>query len=192
MTKSNANTRNRLIDITIGTFVFVVIGINIWSFLLAPEPAVHPLTGTVAPDFNLPLASSHEDRLSSLRQHRGKVVLLDFWATFCKPCKKQMPILEELKKEFPDDHFSIISINTDDPRTPKRSATVARFLQQGGYTFPVVLGSGQTLADYKIRRIPTLVIVDQAGVIANTHTGLTSKGELLDAIQQLLNAPDNS
>ncbi|MEO1267207.1 MAG: TlpA disulfide reductase family protein [Myxococcota bacterium] len=190
---SEESFANKVINVALGALVVSVLGFNVWHFVVRQEPP-HPLQDQPAPEFALPQLTPQGQLTApmALSAQRGKVVLLDFWATYCGPCKKQMPILQQLHKELPADRFTIISINTDNPRQPGRLQMVSEFVKAGGYQFPIVLDTGTAMSTYQVRRIPTLVLVTPDGRIHYAHTGLSSKEELMAQVQKLLQAPDNS
>ncbi|MBH24237.1 MAG: hypothetical protein CMH57_07270 [Myxococcales bacterium] len=191
--KPQQSLTNTLINVGLGLVLVAVLAFNVWHYLGRQDPP-HPLEGQPAPEFTLPQITPEGELKPplALSGMRGKVVLLDFWATYCGPCKKQMPILQELHKELPPDRFAIITVNTDHPRLKGRQELVASFVKAGGYQFPIVLDDGGAMSSYQVKRIPTLVFVGPEGTIRRAHTGLSSREELLKQVQELLNAPDNS
>lgn len=143
------------------------------------EPvAVDPLGP--APAFRLPLLSGGELDLESLR---GRLVVLDFWATWCAPCEVQMPILDALWREAGDEGVVVvgISVDTDPP------GEVAAWVAERGFEYPIVLGD-QTLAmRYGVLGFPSLVLVDRDGRIQARHTGVWRRDEIdahLEAIRR--------
>ncbi len=179
-------TRDKLVVYSLGALLAVLVALNLGWFLRGG--ADHDdLLDQPAPTFAVPrLDQQGELRLDDLR---GRVVLLDFWAIYCGPCKRQMPALQELHRDLQGKDVTILSINTDDPREADRAQRVQDYIQQGGYTFPVALDSGATARDFGVQRIPTLVIIDREGSIRYIHTGLAPKEELAREIQRLLAAP---
>lgn len=117
-----------------------------------------------------------------LTEHRGKVVLLDFWATWCPPCREQMPVIEKLSRDKAlADKVQIFSINTDEP-APDRLQVVRAFIKQRGYTMKTLVDTGVAANSYQIFSIPTLVIITPAGQIQSLRQGVHSEQELRELI----------
>ncbi|HMD50645.1 MAG TPA: redoxin domain-containing protein [Bryobacteraceae bacterium] len=136
------------------------------------------LSGKDAADFKL---SSLEGKEFSLQALRGKVVLLDFWATWCGPCRKDMPALEKLYGEFRDRGLVMFGINVGEEK-----ATVTKFLEANKLTYPILLaGQAEMLQSYSVTAFPTLVLVDREGIIFLYHVGSGSEAELRDALGRL-------
>lgn len=183
--------KDKIITWGLGGLLTVLIGLNVWWFLTRGQ-SHHALLDKPAPEIQLPVLDTAQGRGAGafrLSEHRGKVVLLDFWAVYCGPCKRQMPILEQVKSKLDGEAFEIVSVNTDDPREDDRSQRVASYVQQGGYSFTVVLDSGVAGYNFSVERIPTLVLVDKEGVVRYVHTGLSSQDALEAEIRKLLDAP---
>jgi peroxiredoxin len=133
-----------------------------------------------APDFTLYTLDGEEVRLSD---YLGKVVIIDFWATWCAPCRKGIPDLVSIQNEFKDD-LVVIGISLDPPATQDE---LAPFIKQYGINYPVVLGNIKVSDAYgNIQAIPTSFIIDQEGNIINKHIGLVPKSKLLEEINSLL------
>ena len=185
MSQQESSKRTQIINIALGLAVALLIGINAWSAMHDSSDQTHVMTGKPAPDFTL--KQTGEAQALSLSQYKGKVVLLDFWALYCKPCLKQMPILEEVQRSFQGQPFTVISVNSDHHLTPGRNERIHNLVRDGGFSFPIVLDTGQTIKDYQISKIPAFFLIDAEGVIQEAHSGLSSKRELSDAIARLLN-----
>ncbi len=125
----------------------------------------------VAPDFTLEDLSGSSFSLSMMR---GRAVLLDFWASWCGPCRAEMPVLERLHREFAGRGLLVVGVNVDEPRE-----TAARFIQQQGYTFTVLLDRRLEAAMlYDARALPTLVLVDAEGNVKAYSHGTQSEAEV--------------
>lgn len=122
--------------------------------------------GTVAPAFSLPQLSNPEIRISSA-DLAGKVVYLDFWASWCGPCRISVPEINELQASLGSDHFEVIAINLDEnPEAAKK------FLKR----FPVVYSvltdpEGNVAEAYQLPGMPTSYVIDRNGNISLTHVG---------------------
>ncbi len=145
-----------------------------------------PLTvGKVAPDFELPDLTEQEVRLSD---YRGKVVFLNFWATWCKPCKEEMPSMEVLYREFKDDGLVVLAVSIDRVTTKD---DIPPFVKSMDLSFPVLVDSwGQTDKRYKLMGVPETYIIDQEGVLREKIIGPRDWTRLdnLQVVTQLLDA----
>jgi peroxiredoxin len=140
--------------------------------------------GQKAPDFKAP-ALDGKSRLS-LSAYRGKVVYLDFWASWCPPCLTSLPQLEELRKQFPADQFQILAVNVDqDPQKARK------FLERTRIGYPSATDpKGSIPASFGIETMPTSFLIDRNGVIRYVHHGFR-KGDtapLRERIAQLIGA----
>jgi cytochrome c biogenesis protein CcmG/thiol:disulfide interchange protein DsbE len=147
---------------------------------------IRPLQeGKPAPNFTFP---DLEGRKVSLSDFRGKVVLVNIWATWCPPCRDEMPSMQKLYERFKGEHFEIVavSINTDG-----REA-VARFMQQMNLTFPALLDPKEKIRSlYGITGVPESFIVDREGILVNKVIGPMdwSSPPVFDFFQELIQRP---
>ena len=119
----------------------------------------------------------------SLADFKGKVVILDFWATWCAPCRDEIPGFVELQKKFADQGLVVIGISLDQ----EGAAFVQRFVKQHGVTYPVVLGDPEVAAAYDgIDALPTTFIIDRAGKVVKGHRGFTEQAKFEADITPLL------
>lgn len=149
-----------------------------------------PLTvGKEAPDFELP---NLDDKPVRLSDYRGKVVFLNFWATWCKPCREEMPSMEVLYKNFEQDGLVVLAVSIDRVTTKK---DIPPFVKSLGLTFPILVDSwGQTDKRYKLMGVPETYIIDRQGVLREKVIG-PRDWALLDnfqAITSLLKAGSKS
>lgn len=138
------------------------------------------LSSDKAPDFSL---KSVDGKTVKLSDYKGKVVIIDFWATWCPPCRKGIPDLISIQNEFKD-KVVIIGISLDREKTIK---DVPGFVKSYGINYPVVYGDDKVVIDYGgIQSIPTAFVIDKNGNIADSHVGLTDKDTYVNKIKELL------
>ena len=124
-----------------------------------------PEAGLLAPDFTLRDLEGKQVRLS---QYRGKVVLLNFWATWCAPCRLEMPTMEKAYRKYKDQGFEVVAVSVD--AGPK--SAVLQFLQEFGLTFQVLLDPHMDiLHQFHSFSLPTSVVIDRRGVIRSRELG---------------------
>ncbi len=133
-----------------------------------------------APDFALKDA---DGKVVHLSDYKGKVVLLDFWATWCGPCKIEIPWFMEMQRQNKDRGFEVVGVAMDD----EGWEAVKPFISQLGVNYRVVIGNDTTAQLYGgVDALPTTFLIDRSGKIAAVHIGLTSKKDFEDAVEQLL------
>jgi thiol-disulfide isomerase/thioredoxin len=138
------------------------------------------LIGNVAPDFELPALDGKNLRLSDLR---GKAVLLNFWATYCGPCKIEMPWFVELQKEYGPQGFQIVGVAMDDASTED----IAKFAREMGVNYPILLGKesvGQSYGGVSV--LPTTFFLDRDGKLIAREFGLQSRSVFVDHIKKAM------
>ena len=146
--------------------------------LPAAAAAAAVAVGDSAPPVSLPLLAASSPGTESLAALRGKVVYLDFWASWCGPCRVSFPQLEQLRQELGPRGFEVLAVNVDEVEPD-----ALRFLAQLPVSYPVVRdGSGATPAAYGILGMPTGYLIDRDGVVRLVHQGYRkSDGEVLRA-----------
>lgn len=129
-----------------------------------------------APDFELENLAGEQVKLSDFR---GKTVFLNFWATWCPPCRAEMPSMQSLYETIGNESFEIIAVDLQESRS-----AVASYVEEGGYTFPVLLDSnGRVGATYGARSIPTTFLIDPDGNAIGYLVGSRSwEGEVIEAL----------
>ena len=162
-----------------------------WRLRPAKEPVIpeaggesSPTLAKEAPTFKLPLLAGGE---FDLKAEQGKIVVLDFWATWCGPCIKSIPGLIDAISAFPADRVKLIGLNQGEP-----ADTVKKFLEAREWKLTVALDSAQKVAgQYGVSGIPHTVIVGPDGKVAWVKTGYSPEGpaEAAEAIKKLLEAP---
>jgi len=133
------------------------------------------VVGQPAPDFVLMDVNGHAIRLSDLR---GQVVLVNFWATWCIPCRQELPAIEQVYSEQRDRGFTALEVNEQES-----PADVESFASQIGATPPIVLDSAASvLAQYRFKGLPDSVLVDPQGTVRSVSYGPLSRETLLREI----------
>jgi thiol-disulfide isomerase/thioredoxin len=140
-------------------------------------------SGARLPEIGLQDLAGHRVDLASLK---GKVVLVDFWASWCAPCKQEMPVLERLYQKYKDRGLVVVGVSVDQEGT-----NVGAFLKQLKVSFPIVHDKGHDVANrFKPPRMPSSYIVDRNGVVRNVHGGFragddaTIEGEITKLLAQ--------
>jgi len=127
--------------------------------------------GQKAPDFSLPTLSGPKLSLSSLR---GSVIIIDFWAQWCEPCKKELPQLEKLAKEFAGKDVVVLAVNLD-----KSKENAQRLAAQLGLTMPVLLDpAGSVAGIYDLPKMPTSFLIDKRGIVRFVHEGFEGSADV--------------
>ena len=134
-----------------------------------------------APDFSF---TSHEKQLISNSSLRGKVVLLDFWGTWCPPCRESVPTLRDLQKKYAGKGFELVSVSSDDDEDVWRTFIEAQKMNWSEY----IDLSGEVLSAFNVESFPTYVVLDKDGVMRFRQSGFaqSTEGELVDAINKAL------
>jgi thiol-disulfide isomerase/thioredoxin len=150
--------------------------------LLSPYAHQGPsLAGADAPSFKLKDIAGKE---WTPQQLSGRVVILDFWTTWCTRCREQLPVLEKLTEGFRDREFVILAVDVGEDEAAVRS-----FVEKQGVKLPVLLaGEDAMILAYQVEAYPTLVVIDGAGKVAGYHAGSASETEL----KEFVNPPDLS
>lgn len=158
--------------------IFVTAGL---LALMSVVSAATGLTGQIAPDFALKSGQGENLRLS---EFRGEVVMINFWATWCGPCRQEMPLLDELYGRYQKVGFQLLGVNLDDDQ--RRAEQMAKNL---GVQFPVLYDESKDVSRlYEVNAMPVTVLIDRSGVVRYTHYGYRSGYEenYLDEIRELL------
>ncbi len=136
--------------------------------------------GDNAYDFSLQSVSGKTVKLTD---YKGKVVILDFWATWCGPCRRGIPDLIDIQKKYKN-KVAVLGISLDQDNT---KADLVPFIKNIGINYPVLYANMDVVMNYgNIQAIPTTFIIDQSGKIVYKNIGLTSKSVFIETIDNLL------
>lgn len=138
--------------------------------------------GQPAPQFTLPTLQA--DQPTALKQFAGKVVYLDFWASWCAPCRTSFPLLNKLHEKLKAQGFEVVAVNLDEDK-----ANAEKFLKEFPVSFTVLRDAKGEWADqFVVESMPTSFILDKQGVVQNIHHGFASAdiNELEEKITKLL------
>ncbi|AMQ20871.1 TlpA disulfide reductase family protein [Geobacillus sp. JS12] len=137
--------------------------------------------GNRAPDFALRTLNGEEVRLSDFR---GKKVIVNIWATWCPPCRAEMPDMQAFYEEYKNQGVEIVAVNLT--KSEKNSEQVTRFIETYGITFTVVLDEkGEVSQRYQAQAIPTSYVIDSEGIIRNKMIGPMSKDWMMEQMKQI-------
>jgi DsbE subfamily thiol:disulfide oxidoreductase len=137
--------------------------------------------GAVAPAFELP---SNDGKTLGTAALRGRIVLLNFWASWCGPCRTEMPVLNQLAKQYAARGVTVVGVNVE----PERAAAL-EWLKGTPVNFPVAFDADSRVsASYQVTGMPTTVILDRKGVVRYIHKSYTpgTENEYLDQIRALI------
>ena len=169
-------------------FVIVVVAVVIALMLVVglrmarrtQQSPVSQIKGDVAPDFTL---QSLDGKTVHLSDYRGKAVLLNFWATWCAPCKIEMPWFVELQKQYGPEGLQIVGVAMDDA-SPKE---IADFAKEMGVNYPVLVGKEAVGDEYGgVQFLPESFYIDRNGKVLDKAFGLKGRGEIEDNIKKIV------
>jgi len=153
----------------------------VFSVFAASSLASSGMEGQPAPDFALKSSTGENLRLS---EYRGDVVMINFWATWCGPCRQEMPLLDELYSRYQRVGFNLLGVNIDDD-----SRRAMQMIEELGVNFPVLFDARKEVSKlYKVDAMPVTVIVDREGKVRYIHHGYKPgyEDKYLDQIRSLL------
>ncbi|MGI9234414.1 MAG: TlpA family protein disulfide reductase [Woeseiaceae bacterium] len=158
----------------------VIFGLVV-SILAASSLASSGMEGQPAPDFALKSSSGENLRLS---EYRGDVVMINFWATWCGPCRQEMPLLDELYTRYQRVGFNLLGVNIDDD-----SRRAMKMIDELGVNFPVLFDARKEVSKlYSVEAMPVTILVDREGNVRHVHHGYKPGYEekYLDQVRSLL------
>jgi thiol-disulfide isomerase/thioredoxin len=133
----------------------------------------HPLIGQPAPDFTMKLLGTGEE--VSLSDYRGKPVMVDFWATWCPPCRLEMPWLESVYEAHRSEGFALLGVDAGERVPPSMvEQAVQSFVDEFGVTFPILLGDNTYYVqrEWGVYGLPSAYMISADGVVVDAHTGM--------------------
>ncbi len=139
------------------------------------------MEGQPAPDFALKSSTGENLRLS---EYRGDVVMINFWATWCGPCRQEMPLLDELYQRYQRVGFNLLGVNIDDD-----SRRAMQMIEELGVDFPVLFDDRKEVSRlYEVEAMPVTVLVDRVGTVRYVHHGYKPgyEDKYLDQVRSLL------
>ena len=139
------------------------------------------LEGQLAPDFALKSSTGENLRLS---EYRGDVVMINFWATWCGPCRQEMPLLDQLYTRYERVGFNLLGVNIDDD-----SRRAMQMIEELGVNFPVLFDARKEVSKlYEVEAMPVTVLVDREGTVRYVHHGYKPgyEDKYLDQVRSLL------
>ena len=172
--------------------VIIVVVVAIAAMLIGGQYLAHrgersgtvaaggPKPGTAAPDFAL---QSLDGKTVHLSDFRGKAVLLNFWATWCTPCRLEMPWFVELEKQYGPQGLQVVGVAMDDAGPDK----IAKFAKDMGVNYPVLLGKESVGDEYGgLEYLPTSFYLDREGKVVQRVFGLRSRSDIEDWVKEAL------
>ena len=160
--------KEKIVGLVIVIVALVAFVGSIVRFSLMEKPQIKEKVaikeGTIAPSFTLKDLTGKE---VSLADYRGKLVIIDFWATWCPPCRKELPHIQKVYDKYKDKEVIVLAITSE-----SNIEKVKDFIEEGDYTFPILIdGRREANSAYGIRAIPMLFVLDKEGKIQHTHRG---------------------
>ncbi len=160
----------------------LLIGFAVLPRTFAPHEAAN--VGKEAPDFTVPVVHNGDalpdgalglaTKKLSLSALRGHPVVLDFWATWCGPCRAEAPLLDRVARRYKDRGLMVVGVNTSDD-----DGLAAPFALKHGLSFPIAFDEGNRAAHaYAVENLPTLVVIGKDGKVLAVRTGVTDDAEL--------------
>ena len=174
--------------IIIGLFVGIMIIIESPSFYSTSTnaPTTHNTptaivdVGSKAPLFSQTNVISGS--IIDISKHQGTPIVINFWATWCEPCKEELPHLEEVHSRYTPNNLLVIGVNNGEDVN-----TVKAFANEYKITFPIIIDANLTIQhNYKIRGYPSTIFVDKNGYITKMHVGMMSAQEILTAVSNMI------
>jgi len=155
--------------------VLIVALLVVAAALVSSAVIANLSAGTRAPNFTLPTLDARSFTLANCFKQRGKVVLLDIWATWCPPCRAEIPFIINLQKKYAKKGVMIVGVAIDE-----KKADVSAFVTKMGINYTICLDpNGQAISGkYQVRGIPATYVIDKKGVIRFVHSGFGGAADM--------------
>lgn len=158
----------------IGAVAVIVLGLLFWLYGKGPTG---PFEGNKAPDFSL---VTLRDEPITLHEFKGRPLMVNFWATWCPPCRREMPRIQALYDER-GDQFNLAAVSDE------KATTVEDYLKEFDYTFPFYLDRDRTMHKaYLIQAIPTTIFIDAKGIVRARHTGEMTRSQMEEYLDRIV------
>jgi peroxiredoxin len=166
--------------------IWLVVGVCLAGLYIyskrRPAKAPPNASGNVAPEFTV---TDLDGRKLSLSDYKGKVVLLDFWATWCTPCREEIPHFVEMQNKYGPQGFQVIGVSMDDDAKPVRE-----YYEKYKLNYPVALGDDKLAERFGgVLGLPVNFVIDREGRIQTKHLGATNVATFDDEVSKLLAQP---
>ena len=173
--------RSPLVLVVVGFVVALMLYFGYHQARHGVSSAPRITLSTIAPDFSLESLDGKTMRLSDLR---GKAVLLNFWATWCGPCKIEMPWFVDLQNQYGSQGLQIVGVAMDDAS----KEDIAKFAKDMGVNYPILIGKDSVGDEYGgVNALPQSFLIARDGKVVDKIVGLRGKSEIEDAIKKALN-----
>ncbi|MGE8077465.1 thiol-disulfide oxidoreductase ResA [Peribacillus loiseleuriae] len=168
---------NKLIfRLVLSSILLSAVGYVSYSEFFKGKEVTAAKVGSVAPDFSLKNLNGTE---KTLTDYRGKGVLINFWATYCPPCKKEMPYLENAYQKYKEQGVEILAVNVTEP-----TRLVNQFISQKNITFPILLDrDGLVLDKYQVQNLPITFFINSKGEIMNKVSGELTEEKIEEGLE---------
>lgn len=178
--------------------IFVLVGVIVVSVVLSfggkflPHKnqgtafytdGLSPAEGAVAPDFTLPVLEGADSKSLQLSSLKGKAVLVNLWATWCEPCKFELPWLVELQKKYGDQGFVILGVTSQDESS---DATILAFAHKMKMNYPILRGNDKIDDLYQHQGLPLSIYIDRSGKVVRRVVGLADEAVAEEAVKKAL------
>ncbi|MET0341176.1 MAG: TlpA disulfide reductase family protein [Polyangiales bacterium] len=170
---------------TMSGWASLIIAGGLGGLLLLKLRADGPLVGDPAPDFSLPVtttdATATPERVR-LADQRGHPVVLDFWASWCTPCRHSVPILNQVAQQLEAEGVRVLGVNSEG-YPPVRVADIA---QSWGFAYPVLHDAdAAAMVAYQVEALPTVLLIDREGIVRQRYAGAPSAATLIGEVRKL-------
>ncbi|MEB6551138.1 thiol-disulfide oxidoreductase ResA [Heyndrickxia sporothermodurans] len=159
--------------------LFLMVGYALYQNLNKDDKTVFAKEGK--PAINFQLKNLNKEKVT-LSDYKGKVVLLNFWGTWCEPCKKEMPAIESIYNKYKKDGFEVLAINLNES-----AFAISSFLKQNKVNIPVLLDKNDEVNKaYNVYRLPASFFIDRKGKIVRVHEGEMNEKQIEKWVKELL------